>query len=107
VTRDRRNAVEAKALLDRALEIRERRSGKDSLPVAEALQELGTLERAEWRLLDAERLYLQVLDIRERLLGAEHQAVAETLLLLERTYLGLGNYGEADKVHRRAAALTV
>ena len=28
----------------------------------------------------------------------------DTLLQLERTYLGLGNYGEADKVHRRAAA---
>jgi tetratricopeptide (TPR) repeat protein len=107
ITRDRRNAVEAKQLLDRALEIRERRIGKDSLAVAEALQELGTLERAEWRLLDAERIYLRVLEIRERSLGMEHQAVRDTLLQLERTYLGLGNYGEADRVHRRAAALGV
>jgi hypothetical protein len=61
--------------------------------------------RGEWKLDEAEQLYLRTLGIRERALGAAHPAVAETLLQLEKTYLALGNNGEADRMHRRAVAI--
>ena len=64
-----------------------------------------TLYRIDWKLADAERLYVRVLEMRERALGPDHPDVAETLLNLERTYLGLGKHGEADRVHRRAATI--
>jgi tetratricopeptide (TPR) repeat protein len=90
---------------EKAVGIRERVLGPDDLLVATALQELATLYRVEWRLAEAERLYLRVLAIRERTLGSRHPDVAETLLHLERTYLGQGNYGDADRAHRRAEGI--
>ncbi|HEY6203203.1 MAG TPA: tetratricopeptide repeat protein, partial [Candidatus Limnocylindria bacterium] len=88
-----------------AIEIRQRRDPTNEIAVAASIQELATLCRIDWKLADAERLYMRVLEIRERVLGPDHPAVAETLLNLERTYLGLGNHGEADRVHRRAATI--
>jgi tetratricopeptide (TPR) repeat protein len=84
--------------------VRERALGPDALLVADALQELAALHRAEWRLPEAERLYLRALSIRERALGPGDRAVATTLLELERTYLALGDYGQADRMRRRADA---
>jgi tetratricopeptide (TPR) repeat protein len=94
VCRDRRKSEEAESLLLAAI--------AGSLG---AVQELATLYRGEWRLAEAERLYLRTLEIRERALGSDHRDVAETLLNLERTYLSLGNHGEADRVRRRAVAI--
>jgi tetratricopeptide (TPR) repeat protein len=106
VCRDQREVAEGEMHLRRAVDMRRRRSGGDDLAVAVALQELATLYRMEWRLTDAEEVYLRVLAIKEAALGAHHPDVGETLQHLERTYLAQGRHGEADRAHRRAADIS-
>ncbi|MFM8922531.1 MAG: tetratricopeptide repeat protein [Microcystis panniformis] len=73
--------------------------------MANSLNNLADLYRAQGKYAEAEPLYLRALAIREKQLGAEHPHVANSLNNLADLYQSQGKYTEAESLYQRAIAI--
>jgi serine/threonine-protein kinase len=89
----------AQPLLERALELRRRTFGAESLPVAVSLEHLGLLKQQRSQLPAAEELLRQALALERRRLGERDLAVAKILNELAEVVAGQVRYGDAEKLH--------
>lgn len=96
---------EAEPFYQRALRIREQRSGREHLNVAASLDGLANLYRDRGKYGEAESLYQRALRIQEQQLGQGHLDVAISLEGLAILYKEQGKYGEAVRLHQRALAI--
>ena len=97
--------AQGEALALRALAIRERAFGPDSLEVVGSLNNLGLLYHAQGRVTEAELVNQRALALEEKLLGPDHPAVATRLNNLVLMYHSQGRYAEAEPLARRALAI--
>lgn len=95
----------AEDLHRRSLTMRERIYGRDSLPVAISLSNLGLVYQAEAREGDTEQLYRRALEIREKVLGPEAPQVANSLGNRSVLYSQQGRLDDALALRRRATML--
>jgi len=93
---------EASPLLEGAVEIRE---GVESLELAAALNELGTIRLWQGELEQSEELARRAVAMREKLLGADHPDVATSLNALGNALQNSGQLEEAETAHRRALSI--
>jgi CHAT domain-containing protein/Tfp pilus assembly protein PilF len=96
---------EARPLLIRALEIRERAAGPDSRGVAEVLGALATNHQATGDYANAEPLLERSLKIVEKVHGPEHHDVAHELRRLGLFYYRKGDYLKAEERLQKALAI--
>jgi eukaryotic-like serine/threonine-protein kinase len=96
---------DAKALLQRALAIREKALGPDHLGVATSLHNLANVHRATGAHEEAKALLQRTLAIREETLGPEHPEVASSLNNFANVHKGVGAYEEAKALLQRALAI--
>jgi CHAT domain-containing protein len=97
--------AEARAPLQRSLEIRERVLGPDDLLVAETLGTLATAYESTGDYASAEPLKLRALRIMEKSLGPEHPRVARELTGLGGFYREMGDELKAEEMYRRSLAI--
>jgi tetratricopeptide (TPR) repeat protein len=97
--------VEAEPLFDRALAIYERVLGPEHPDVANSLNNLTRLYRAQGRYVEAEPLCERALAIREKTWGSEHPDVVWSLNNLADLYRSQGRYAKAEPLYRRALAI--
>ncbi len=95
----------AEPVFKRALTIREKKAGADSVEVAEILNSLGTLYELKKKPEDAEQSFQKALTIRQRKLGPEHVEVAITLNDLGNLYAGEGKTDQAETLLKNALAI--
>jgi serine/threonine-protein kinase len=97
---------QAAPLLERALALRRRTGGSESLEVAHSLEHLAALQSERFKYKDAEKLLRQSLAIRRRLQGADALAVARTLNQLGGALSGNSASpevaAEVEKLYRQA-----
>jgi len=96
---------EAKAVLERALEVAEVAHGSASLEVAEVLNELGIAAKYAGRFADGEAAYGRALAIVERELGPEDDAVASLFHNLGGLAHARGDHEAAEPLARRSVEL--
>ena len=96
---------EARTLLTKVLEIRERVLGPEDLLVATTLSFLASSCKATGDYASAEPLYLRALKIEQKALGPDHPAVALELTELGGLYLAKGDYLKAEEVDQRALGI--
>jgi CHAT domain-containing protein/Tfp pilus assembly protein PilF len=96
---------EARPLLLRALEIREKVSGPDDLKVAEILEQLAISYKHTGDYASAEPLELRILKIREKAYGPEQPAVADALRSLGVFYYEKGDYLKAEEMIQKALVI--
>ena len=96
---------EARPLIERALDIREKTLGPDHADVATVLNNLGILDYLKGDSAKAERLFQRALTIREKALGGSHPDVAAALNSLANLYSGRGDYVKAEPLYLRALAI--
>ena len=97
--------MEARPLILRALEIRERVSGPDDLKVADLVENLAITYQLTGDYAGAEPLQLRVLKIFEKVYGPEHPAVADALRELGVLYYQKGDYFKAEESLQKALIL--
>ncbi|HEY9783991.1 MAG TPA: tetratricopeptide repeat protein [Candidatus Obscuribacterales bacterium] len=97
----------AETLLKRALLLREKIFGKDSLQVAEVDNELGVLEQIKERYDAAGEFFRKALAIYEKSAGAASESVAKTLNYVGRNLSLEGKAEEAKSVLMRALAVAM
>ncbi len=85
-----------------ALALRENALGPEHPDVAESLNNLAELYRAQGRYAEAELLYERALAIDEKALGPEHPALATDLNNLAGLYHAQGRYAKAEPFFKRA-----
>ena len=93
---------EAARLLQSAYDVRVKRFGEESEPVAQVLQRLARLGNDEE---EAITLLQRSLAIREKVHGPEHRAIAETLHDIGINRLTVHRYRDAESAYRRAIAM--
>jgi tetratricopeptide (TPR) repeat protein len=93
---------EARPLIERALEIRERVLGPNHRDVAAAVHNLGFIHSNKGEYDKAEQLYQRALDIWEKVLGPEHPDVALATNGLANAYTSKGDYAKAEELYLRA-----
>jgi len=96
---------EARSLLMRVLEIREKVLGPDSLPVAVTLDRLSGSYALTGDYASAVPLRERALRIKEEMLGQDHPDVAYTLLNLGIVYQEMGDDFKADQANQRALTI--
>ncbi|HEV7787052.1 MAG TPA: serine/threonine-protein kinase, partial [Thermoanaerobaculia bacterium] len=96
---------QAQPLLERALALRRRTFGPESLPVAVSLEHLGLLKQQRSERAAAEALLRQALALDRRLLGDRDLAVAKVLNELGDVVAGQVRYAGAEKLHQEALAI--
>ncbi len=96
---------EARPLLIRILEIRERVFGPEHLAVASALGSLATSYQEAGDYASAERLQLRALNITKKILGPEHSDVADDLHSLGILYQEKGDDVKAEALHQQALSI--
>lgn len=96
---------ESRSSLMRALQIRERVLGPESLAVAETLSFLAASYDDAGDYASGEPLHLRVLKIKEKALGPDHPKVAFELAELGASYLEMGDDFRAEEVDRRALGI--
>ena len=92
----------ALAAFERALQILEKRSGKNHPDVATTLNNLGLLHYSRGHYELAEPLYKRALEIDEQTLGSDHISVATDFNNLALLYKKKGNLEDAEPLFRRA-----
>jgi serine/threonine-protein kinase len=95
----------AQPLLERALELRRRTFGAESLPVAVSLEHLGLLKQQRSEQAAAEALLRQALALERRRLGERDLAVAKVLNELGDVVAGQVRYADAEKLHWEALSI--
>ena len=103
--RAQRQGARAEPIFRRALELKEKIAGPDSLDVAITAQNLAVVYDELGRFGEAEALYLRALAIKEAKLGAEHPSVAVTLSNLGAMKFARRDYAAAEPLLRRALAV--
>jgi CHAT domain-containing protein/Tfp pilus assembly protein PilF len=96
---------EARLLVERVLEIRERVLGPEHLDVARALTDLAILYFRMGDSAKAEPFFQRARAIREKLLESEHPDVAGSLNNLAILYKTRGDYTRAEPLYQRARAI--
>lgn len=96
---------EAAALFSLSLDVRQKAFGREHPEVADSLNGLACVVRAQGDLCRAEQLFQEAVAIREKALGSEHLDVAESLNDLAIVLDDLGRYGEAETLYRRSMAI--
>jgi tetratricopeptide (TPR) repeat protein len=94
----------AQPLLDRAVALGRAR-GIESAAMAQSLNDLGVLARAQADYVSATVLLQQALVMRRRVLGPQHQDVAVTLVELGRTLSDRGEVDRPERFFREALAI--
>jgi len=94
--------AEAEGLICRALEIKEKTFGRDSLEVTISLNNLACLHYSQGKLADAEAEHRRCLKIRELFLDPNHIDLAISLSNLAIVLIDLGKFAEAEGLIRRA-----
>jgi CHAT domain-containing protein/Tfp pilus assembly protein PilF len=97
--------AEARAPLERALEIREKVLGPDDMLVAETLGFLATTYMSTGDYASAEPLKLRALRIMEKALGPEHPRVAQELTGLGGFYREVGDEARAEEMYLKSLAI--
>ena len=97
--------AEGRPLLIRALEIREKVLGPDSLLVAETLSTLANNYQSIGDSASAESNYQRALEITERALGPDHPDVAYELQHLGYLYHNMGNDLKAEQMYQRSLSI--
>jgi len=97
--------VEALPKAEEALAVREQLLGARDPAVAESLNVLGEVYRAQGRLQEAERVLQRALTLRESLLGPKHLDVAVTLNSLALVNTARAAYTDAEGLLKRALAI--
>jgi len=95
----------AEALRLRVLELQEKNAGKDSLPVADALLNLGWYDNNMARYEAAQEAFDRCVEIRQRRLGPDAAPVAEALNALGVLEENRGNYSLSEAFYQQAAAI--
>ncbi len=98
---------EAKLLLKRALQIREKQLGADHPDTATSLNNLAFLYQSQGKYAEAEPLYVRALQIREEQLGADHPDTAGSLNNLAGLYYQQGRYEEAELLCQQAVQVAL
>jgi CHAT domain-containing protein/tetratricopeptide (TPR) repeat protein len=96
---------EAIPLAERSLSILEQALGANHPFVAESLNNLAVLYRAQGNYAQSEPLYQRSLSIYEQALGANHPAVATSLNNLAELYREQGNYTQAEPLYQRSLSI--
>ena len=91
--------------IKRSLAIFERVLGPDHPDVAQALNNLAELYRAQGRYADAEPFYKRSLATLEKALGPDHPDVAVSLNNLAELYRAQGRYTDAEPLYQRSLAI--
>jgi CHAT domain-containing protein/Tfp pilus assembly protein PilF len=94
--------VEAEPLYKRALDIYEKTLDKDHPLIANSLNNLAALYRAQGMYGEAEPLLKRALAIREKALDKDHPDIATTLNSLALLYASQGKHREAEPLLKRA-----
>ena len=89
----------------KALEVAEKDVGPNHPDVAQSLNNLAALYRAQGQYAQAEPLYRRSLAIWERALGPDHPDVATSLENLAALYRATQRIAEAEKLEERAARI--
>jgi tetratricopeptide (TPR) repeat protein len=97
--------TDAKPLCEQALAILENALGPDHFEVANSLDTLAELYRAQGEYAKAEPLYRRALAIYENTPGQESTDVAKILNNLAELYRTQGQYAKAEPLYRRALAI--
>lgn len=97
--------LEARPLLIRALEIRERVLGPEHLEVAETLGHLGNNYTLTGDYASAEPIRQRALKIKEKLYGPDHPEVAGMLQYLGNFYNEKGDYLKAEEMFHKALGI--
>jgi tetratricopeptide (TPR) repeat protein len=97
--------TEARAPLERSLEIRRSDGESDDIAVASSLEDLGALRNRDGNYDEARELSEQALVIREAKQGPDHPAVAGSLVGLAYSLQQSGKYAEALVFNERALAI--
>jgi serine/threonine-protein kinase len=96
----------ARPLLERSLDVRRARFGREDARTAEAMSDLGLLWLEMGRPEDAERLQRETLALRRTLFGPDHADVGKTLRDLATVLNSRGKYQEAETLQREALAIS-
>ena len=94
--------AEARPLLIRSLEIREKVLGPDDLLVANTLGSLADNYDYTGDYASGEPLALRALKIKEKVLGPDHPEVAHDLMEISASYQDRGEYFKAEEMQQRA-----
>ncbi len=97
--------VEARALFERALAIRERSLGPEHIEVARSLNNLGLACTSMGALTEARALLERALRVREHALGPEHPEVARSLTNLANVHFKVGDFAAAQRLFERALGI--
>src|SRR5262245_57989979 len=97
--------AETEPIYLRSLAIREKVLGPEHADVAQSLNNLATLYRAQAQYAKAESFFQRALTIREKALGKDHPFVATTLNGLAWLYYERGQYAKAEPLYERALAI--
>jgi uncharacterized caspase-like protein len=98
-------AKEAEPQLNRALTIREKAGGKESIEYAATAGALGTAYALLNKPQDAEKYFQTALTIRQQKLGADHTEVAESLIDLGKLYCIQGKLDDAERLLKQALGI--
>jgi tetratricopeptide (TPR) repeat protein len=96
---------EAERLGRQAVEVCEKRFGRDKVQCAWTLNSLAIVYKAQGKYAEAERLHKRALAIYEQALGASHPDVAVTLVGMGIVYQAQRRYAEAEALYKRALAI--
>jgi tetratricopeptide (TPR) repeat protein len=91
--------------LQRALTIREKASGKESIDYAAVANTLGVAFFLLNKAVDAEQYLQAALNIRQQKLGQDHPEVAESLIDLGKLYCNVGKLDDAERMLKQALAI--
>jgi tetratricopeptide (TPR) repeat protein len=104
---DHAHYIEAEALFQRALAIRERVLGSEHPDTASSLNNLAILYSKRGEDTQAEALFQRALAIRERVLGPDHPYIASCLANLAILNIKRGENRQAEAFFQRALAIQV
>jgi tetratricopeptide (TPR) repeat protein len=96
---------DAEPRLERALTIREKTTGKESVEYSEALACLGTVFDLMGKAVDAEKLFLQALDIQQKKLGTTCLQAATTMMSLGKLYVSQNNLDAGERYFKQALGI--
>ena len=104
-TTPRANTRKPSRSYKRSLAIREKALGPEHPDVAQSLNNLAELYRAQGKYAEAEPLYKRSLAIREKTLGPEHPDIAKSLSNLAALYYTQGKYAEGEPLLERSLGI--
>jgi serine/threonine protein kinase/tetratricopeptide (TPR) repeat protein len=96
---------QAGTMLEKALELKKKIYGEDSLSVADALYNLGIVLDSQGRYDEAAADFRKALEIRSRKLGPDDPEVARSLNSLAINYWNQEKYAEAEPLFERSLAI--